>query len=176
MRIISGKYKGKRIPVSGKFRSRPTTDFAKESLFNILSNYFDFEEISVLDLFAGTGSISYEFASRGCSDIDLIESDYRTCVFINKVISELKIKSIILIQSDAFKYIRNCRKTYDIIFADPPYDLPKLESLPSLIFENDLLKENGWFIIEHSRRQDFTERPDCFDKRVYGSVHFSFFR
>jgi 16S rRNA (guanine966-N2)-methyltransferase len=176
LRIISGKYRGKRIPVSKHFVSRPTTDFAKENLFNILSNYFDFEEISVLDLFAGTGSISYEFASRGCGDIDLVDADYRACVFINKVISVLNTDAINLIQADAFKYIRNCVRAYDIIFADPPYDLPQLENIPSLIFENDLLKGDGWFIFEHSRRQDFSALPECFDKRVYGGVNFSFFK
>jgi len=176
LRIISGKYKGKRIPVSKHLKSRPTTDFAKENLFNILSNFFDFEEINVLDLFAGTGSISYEFVSRGCCDIDLVEADRRICIFISKVIADLKTNTINLIQEDAFIYIRNCIRAYDIVFADPPYDLPQLENIPSLIFENDLLKGDGWFIFEHSRKHDFSALPECFDKRVYGGVNFSFFR
>jgi 16S rRNA (guanine966-N2)-methyltransferase len=176
LRIVSGKYRGKIIPVSKQFMSRPTTDFAKENLFNILNNYFNFEDINVLDLFGGTGSISYEFASRGCSDIDLVESDQRLCVFINKVIGELKTDSIKLIREDAFRYIRNCVRAYDIVFADPPYDLPQLENIPLLIFENDLLKGDGWLIFEHSRRHDFSALPELFDKRVYGGVNFSFFK
>jgi 16S rRNA (guanine966-N2)-methyltransferase len=176
LRIISGKYKGKRISVPGQFRSRPTTDFAKENLFNIISNYFDFEDINVLDLFAGTGSISFEFASRGCSDIDLVEADRRICIFISKVTADLDTNAINLLHEDAFKYIRNCIKAYDIVFADPPYDLPQLEDIPSLIFENDLLKGDGWFIFEHSRKQDFSALPECFDTRVYGGVNFSFFK
>ena len=176
MRIVSGKYRGKRIPVSNQFASRPTTDFAKENLFNILSNYFNFEDINVLDLFGGTGSISYEFASRGCRDIDLVESDQRLCVFINKVIDELKTDAINLVREDAFMYIRNCVRAYDIVFSDPPYDLPQLENIPLLIFENELLKGDGWLIFEHSRRQDFSALPECFDKRVYGGVNFSFFK
>ena len=176
MRIISGKYKGKRITVPKQFRSRPTTDFAKENLFNILSNYFDFEEINVLDLFAGTGSISFEFASRGCSDIDLVEADRKICVFISKVTADLDINAINLVHEDAFKYIRNCIKAYDIVFADPPYDLPQLEDIPSLIFKNDLLKGDGWFIFEHSSKQDFSALPECFDTRIYGGVNFSFFK
>jgi 16S rRNA (guanine966-N2)-methyltransferase len=135
LRIISGKYKGKRITIPRQFRSRPTTDFAKENLFNIISNYFDFEELSVLELFAGTGSISFEFASRGCTDIDLVESDYKTCMFIDKVISSLNLERIKPIKADVFKFIKYCRKTYDIIFADPPYELEQIDILPSLIFK-----------------------------------------
>ncbi len=176
MRIISGKYKGKRLNIPKKFRSRPTTDFAKENLFNILSNYFDFDEINVLDLFAGTGGISFEFASRGCNDIDLVEADRRICIFISKVIADLGTNAINLVHEDAFRYIRNCIKAYDIVFADPPYDLARIEHIPALIFENDLLKGDGWFIFEHSRRQDFSALPECFDTRVYGSVNFSFFK
>ena len=176
MRIISGKYKGKKISVPKQFRSRPTTDFAKENLFNIISNYFDFEEINVLELFAGTGSISFEFASRGCSNIDLVEADSRICIFISKVAADLDTNAINLVHDDAFKYIRNCVKAYDIVFADPPYDLPQLENIPSLIFENDLLKGDGWVILEHSRKQDFSALLECFDTRVYGGVNFSFFK
>jgi 16S rRNA (guanine966-N2)-methyltransferase len=176
VRIIGGKYKGRRITIPKQFSSRPTTDFAKENLFNILSNYFDFEDINVLDLFAGTGSISFEFASRGCREIDLVEVDRRICIFISKVTTALDINAINLVHEDAFKYIRNCIKAYDIVFADPPYDLPQLEDIPSLIFENDLLKGDGWFIFEHSRKHDFSALPECFDTREYGGVNFSFFK
>jgi 16S rRNA (guanine966-N2)-methyltransferase len=176
VRIIGGKYKGRRITIPKQFSSRPTTDFARENLFNILSNYFDFESINVLDLFAGTGSISFEFASRGCREIDLVEVDRRICIFISKVTTALDINVINLVHEDAFIYIRNCIKAYDIVFADPPYDLPQLEDIPLLIFENDLLKGDGWFIFEHSRKQDFSTLPECFDTRVYGGVNFSFFK
>jgi len=176
LRIISGKYKGKRISVPRQFRFRPTTDFAKENLFNIISNYFDFEKLSVLELFAGTGSISFEFASRGCIDIDLVEADYKTYMFIDKVISSLNLERINPIKADVFKFIKYCRKTYDIIFADPPFKLEQIDILPSLIFENNLLKEKGWFILEHSKKHDFVRYPYYFDCRVYGSVNFSFFK
>ncbi len=176
MRIISGKYKGKRITIPKQFRSRPTTDFAKENLFNIVSNYFDFEKLCVLELFAGTGSISFEFASRGCTDIDLVEADYKTCMFIDKVINSLNLEKIKPIKADVFKFIKYCGKTYDIIFADPPYKLEQIDILPSLIFENNLLKERGWFILEHSKKHDFVRHSNYFDRRVYGSVNFSFFK
>ena len=176
MRIISGKYKGKRITVPKQFRSRPTTDFSKGNLFNIISNYFDFKNISVLDLFAGTGSISFEFVSRGCREIDLVEADYKTYLFINKVIGSLNLERINPIKSDVFKFVKYCRKTYDIIFADPPYELQQIDILPSLIFENNLLKEKGWFILEHSKKHDFSTHSNYFDSRVYGSVNFSFFK
>jgi 16S rRNA (guanine966-N2)-methyltransferase len=176
VRIIGGKYKGRRITIPKQFSSRPTTDFARENLFNILSNYFDFESINVLDLFAGTGSISFEFASRGCREIDLVEVDRRICIFINKVLAYLDTNAINLVHEDAFIYIRNCIKAYDIVFADPPYDLPQLEDIPLLIFENDLLKGDGWLILEHSRKQNYSALPECFDTRVYGGVNFSFFK
>ncbi len=176
MRIISGKYRGKRITIPKHFRARPTTDFARENLFNIISNYFDFKELSILDLFAGTGSVGLEFASRGCVEADLVESDYKTCIFINKVITSMKLDMVNTIRADVFKYVKYCRKTYDIVFADPPYELEQTDILPLLIFENNLLKEEGWFILEHSKKHDFSAHANCFNKRVYGSVNFSFFK
>ena len=132
--------------------------------------------VNVLDLFAGTGSISYEFASRGCMEIDLIETNYKTFMFISKVINSLNFNVINPIKYDVFGYIKYCRKTYDIIFADPPYELKHIDTLPSLIFENNLLKDKGWFILEHSKKHDFVTNPNYFDSRTYGSVNFSFFR
>lgn len=176
MRIISGQYRGKKINLPGRFGARPTTDFAKENLFNIINNYFNLDEINVLDLFGGTGSISYEFASRGCREIDLIESDYKMYTFIKEVITGLDLKVINPVKSDVFRYIKHCIKTYDLIFADPPYNLDWLENLPDLIFENKLLKDKGWFILEHSKKQDFSLHPNYFEKRLYGSVNFSFFK
>ena len=176
MRIISGQYKGKRIPVPKHFNARPTTDFAKENLFNILNNYFDFNEINVLDLFGGTGSISYEFASRGCPEIDLVENNYKTYNFIKQVIEKLNLYTINPVKSDVFRYIKNCIKKYDLIFADPPYNLQQINVIPDIIFEYKLLKDRGWFIFEHSKKQDFSSHPFYLEKRVYGGVNFSIFR
>jgi 16S rRNA (guanine966-N2)-methyltransferase len=175
LRIISGKYKGRHIRVHQKFSARPTTDFAKESLFNFLSNYFDFNITSVLDLFAGTGSISYEFASRGCPVIELVEIDNKSFSFIKKIIQELQITSIIPYLTDAYKYIRHCRNQYDLIFADPPYKDEKIALLPELIMHHDLLKTKGWFILEHSGKYDFSGQMNFKEKRTYGSVNFSVF-
>ncbi len=176
MRIISGRYKGKRITVPKHFSARPTTDFAKESLFNIINNCFEFEKINVLDLFAGTGSISYEFASRGCREIDLVENNFRTHIFIKQLIDKMDMGVINPVRSDVFRYIKRCSKTYDLIFADPPYQLIQLESIPDLIFEKGLLKDRGWFILEHSKRQDFSLHEHYRENRVYGGVNFTIFR
>lgn len=175
MRIISGKYKGRHIRVKKNFKARPTTDFAKENLFNVLSNYFDFNDIIALDLFAGTGSISLELASRGCLSVDMVESDYSSFGFVKKVIAELGIKEIRPIHSDVFKFISVCSKTYDMIFADPPYALARLAELPDLIMKSDLLKQDGWFILEHPGKYNFEDHPYFRELRRYGSVHFSIF-
>ena len=156
------------------FPSRPTTDFAKENLFNILNNYFDFEEMTVLDLFAGTGSISYEFASRG-AQVDLVEIDSRSIRFIRETLDTLKMESVQVFRADAFKAITKLDKTYDLIFADPPYQLPAINTLPDLIFNSSLLKPKGWFILEHSDKYSFTGHNRFREIRKYGSVHFSIF-
>ncbi len=156
MRIVSGKYKGHRISPPTNITARPTTDFAKESLFNVLNNRIDFEEITVLDLFAGTGNISFEFASRGVPGITSIEMNYRHAGFIRKIIQNLQFDAINLIQGDVFKYLNACKTKFDLIFADPPYDLPTLDSLPDIVFEKELLKENGVFILEHPSKKDFS--------------------
>jgi 16S rRNA (guanine966-N2)-methyltransferase len=175
LRIISGKYKGRQIRIFKKFPARPTTDFARENLFNFLNNYFDFSETSVLDLFAGTGCISYEFASRGCPFIELVEIDNRSFDFIKKIIQELQITAITPHLADAFKYIRHCRNQYDLIFADPPYNSEGIAELPGLIMKNDLLKPKGWFILEHSGKFNFSDHLNFREKRTYGSVNFSVF-
>lgn len=177
LRIIGGKYKGRLIHPHKSFRERCTTDLAKESLFNIINNNFFFEEIKVLDLFSGTGNISYEFASRGCTDITLVDINYKNIAFIKKTAKELNLtgNGIKAIQSNAFRFIKFCKTTYDIIFADPPYRAEGIESLPDLIFDNKLLKKDGWLIIEHSKTINFSEHPDFFEKRTYGNVNFSFF-
>ena len=176
MRIICGAYKNKQIVADSRLTLRPTTDFAKEGLFNILSNRYDFEEIEVLDLFSGTGSISYEFASRGCGTIHAVEMDPRHVAFIRNTSRKLEFNQIRVIRNDVFHFLSICKEQYDIVFADPPYDLRHIEKIPDLIFEHDILKTDGIFILEHSKRNDFTGHDYLFDKRRYGNVHFSFFK
>lgn len=176
MRIISGKYKGKRLMAPKKLPVRPTTDFAKESLFNILNNHFYFDELAVIDLFAGTGNISFEFASRGCPQILCVDADAGCIQYINKIVSELNFP-IRTIKTDVFKYLEKATLKADIIFADPPYDLPleQFEKIAKLVFENNLLAEEGILIIEHSKHTSLTHLPHfSFEKRYGGSV-FSFF-
>ena len=175
MRIVSGRFKGKTFTPKG-FNARPTTDFAKEGLFNILINNFDLEEIEVLDLFAGTGSISFEFASRGTSRIDLVELNFNHLKFISSVIKELGLKQIHTIKGNAFQFIKACSYKYDIVFADPPYELEGIDTIPDLIFEKSLLKDDGWLILEHSGNYHFENHPRFSQERHYGSVHFSIFK
>ncbi len=175
MRIISGKYKGRRISAPNNITARPTTDFAKEGLFNLLNNRIDFEGIDVLDLFSGTGSISFEFASRDCNSVISIEQNERHCAFIRKVCSELKIETLQLLKTDVFKYINSCHIQFDMIFADPPYELSTLPNIPDLIFENNLLKPGGLLVLEHSAKHQFSQHPHFSDHRNYGNVNFSFF-
>ncbi len=176
MRIIGGKYKGRVIQVNRNFNARPTTDFAREGLFNILSNIFDFSKINVLDLFGGTGSISFEFVSRGCPSVDIVEISLHSLKSIQSMISLTGISGINLIRADVFRYIKSCRKKYNIIFADPPYSLKTITKIPELIFNSDLLEENGLFILEHPRIYHFEDHPCFSDHRSYGNVHFTFFR
>lgn len=177
MRVISGIYKSRRFDVPHSFKARPTTDFAKENLFNVLSNYIDFEEnIRALDLFAGTGSISIELVSRGCDQVTSVEKDRDHFIFICKVIQELKTDKCLPVRGDVFKYIKSGREKFDFIFADPPYELKGLETLPDLIFENNLLKEDGLFVLEHGKKDNFEGHPHFVERRVYGSVNFTIFQ
>ncbi len=175
MRIISGKYKGRYIPVRKNFKARPTTDFAKENLFNILNNNFDFSELVVLDLFSGTGSISYEFASRGCKKVVSVEKDFRSFDFIRKTAKDLQLDSIKTIRADTFTFLQKSKEQFDIVFADPPYDLENLEDIPTEVFNSNVLKENGWLILEHGNKHQFNDFQNLTDKRKYGSVNFSIF-
>ncbi|MCX6262875.1 MAG: RsmD family RNA methyltransferase, partial [Bacteroidia bacterium] len=155
MRIIGGKYKGRKInPISG-LKARPTTDFARESLFNILNNRVDFESISVLDLFSGTGSIGFEFASRGAEVVHLVEKDKKHILGIRHTINNIGFTNIKPIHIDVKAFLKTCRFKYDIVFADPPYDLAWLKNVPDLVFGADILKEDGFFILEHPRALDF---------------------
>jgi 16S rRNA (guanine966-N2)-methyltransferase len=176
LRIISGKYKGKVINPPKNFRARPTTDFAKEALFNILYNSLDLSELKVLDLFSGTGSIGFEFASRGVRFVEMIEKNYAHYEFIKKTILDLKLENARAIKTDVFIYIKHIHETFDLIFADPPYDMTGIEELPDKILSSQILKPEGWFILEHPKRMNFSGNSTCFDERAYGGVHFSFFR
>ncbi|MDO5571029.1 MAG: 16S rRNA (guanine(966)-N(2))-methyltransferase RsmD [Bacteroidales bacterium] len=175
MRIIRGKYGRRRFDVPKNISARPTTDFARENLFNVLNNVMDFEEISALDLFAGTGAISFELLSRGASKVVSVEKHSTQYDFINKVARELKDENIITIKGDVFKFISSSKEKFDFIFADPPYDLPNLSQIPELIFKAGLLKRDGIFVLEHSRKNDFSDMPEFDELRTYGSVNFSFF-
>lgn len=175
MRIISGKYKGRRLSIPPSFKARPTTDFAKENLFNILNNLIDWEGIEALDLFGGTGSISFELVSRGCSSVICVEKFPSSYSFIEKTKTLLDAKELFLYKADVFKYLNTCRTQFDFIFADPPYDLLHLEDVPKMILEKNLLKPGGIFVMEHSKANDFSSLPLFAEKRVYGSVNFSIF-
>ena len=162
-------------PPSG-LKARPTTDLARESLLNILNNRYDFAEISLLDLFAGTGAISYEFASRGTDDIDLVETERRYCEFISSTIRKLGISNARVHRIDVRDFLKVCHKQYDIIFADPPYDIPWLREIPELVFRSGAVKDKSLFILEHPKSYSFTNHPQFTGHRNYGSVNFSFFK
>ena len=176
MRIISGTHKGKSIVAPKNLPVRPTTDFAKEALFNILENNFYMDDIHVLDLFSGTGNISYEFASRGVRSVTSIDQNYGCIKFIKKTISELNYTTVQVIKNDVFKFLKQSSQTYDIIFADPPYDLNNISEIVTLVMENNLLSDNGWLIIEHDKRTDLSTYLSFIQLRKYGNVNFSFFQ
>ena len=176
MRIIGGKYKGRRISPPAGFTARPTTDFARESLFNILNNRIGFEDVSVLDLFAGTGSISYEFASRGAREVHLVEMDIRHVSGIRRIIKELGITNIKTIHIDVRAYLKTCSVKYDVVFADPPYSLSWLREIPDLVAGSGIMKEEGFFILEHPKAMSFSSHKLFFEHRNYGGVNFSFFK
>jgi 16S rRNA (guanine(966)-N(2))-methyltransferase RsmD len=175
LRIIGGRYKGRRINPPANFKARPTTDFAREGLFNILNNRVDFESINVLDLFSGTGSISYEFASRGAATVHLVETDPGHISGIKKILKELDLHNVRLIHIDVRAYLKTCSTKYDIVFADPPYELSWLPELPDLVTQAGVIKDDGFFILEHPRGISFAGHKSFFEHRSYGGVNFSFF-
>lgn len=177
MRIISGKFKGRRFsPPADKWPTRPTTDYAKEGLFNILQNNLDFEELKVLDLFGGTGSHGYEFISRGCTDVTYVDKFGGCLKFVQKTTEKLDIQDYMkIVRSDVFKFIKRSTEQYNYIFAGPPYALPIIDTIPDEIFKYNLLKENGWFVMEHNPNHDYEEHPHFWQKRNYGKTIFSFF-
>ncbi len=176
MRIISGTLGGRRISPPSKMPfTRPTTDIAKEGLFNILQNKIDFEYIVTLDLFGGTGCISYELASRGANDLTIVEKDAVMFNFIKKNIEDFKIENTKLLKMDVFNYLKTCTDKFDFIFAGPPYALGTIDNLPKIICKNNLIKKDGYFVLEHTPRNDYT-KFDGFDfVRNYGTTLFSFF-
>ena len=176
MRIIGGELGRRRInPPAHMPHTRPTTDVAKEGLFNIISNNLDIEELKTLDLFGGTGSISYELASRGARDLTIVEKDSRMHEFIKKTAGELQLENFKVIRMDVFKFIDQCTDKFDFIFAGPPYGLGNIDDLPKLIFEKQLLNTKGWFVLEHTPRNDYKRFPFFSTERNYGTTVFSIF-
>lgn len=175
MRIISGKNRGRHIVAPDNLPVRPTTDLGKESLFNILNNYFYLDQVKVLDLFSGTGNLTYEFASRGAVSVIAVDADQRCTNFIRKTITTLKYDNVAIIRQDAFAYTAACRQKFDIIFADPPYQLEGIEKIVENVFKNELLNPDGWLVLEHSKEHDFSDDPHFFEHRCYGKLNFTFF-
>ena len=193
MRIITGKYKGRHFDIPRSFKARPTTDFAKENIFNVMAGYIDFDGATALDLFSGTGSITLELVSRGCAGVVSIELDRDHHRFIRQCLDRLEGVSsdaqrrppsgvgrsalnVQCIRGDVFRFVKSCRMQFDFIFADPPYALKELADIPALVLDNGLLKPGGVFVFEHGKDHDFAQHPRFVEHRSYGSVNFSIFR
>lgn len=176
MRIITGIYKGRHFEIPNTFKARPTTDFAKENIFNVLNGYIDFNEATALDLFSGTGSISLELLSRGCASVISVEADREHNAFIKQCLKKLGTEKCIPLRGDAFRFIKKCKQQFDFIFADPPYALPELPTIPNLILQHGLLKPEGILVFEHGKHYSFNDIPGFIEHRAYGSVNFSLFR
>lgn len=175
MRIIRGKYGRRRFDVPSNITARPTTDFARENLFNVLENLIDFDGLTALDLFAGTGAISFELLSRGCASVTAVEKASTQYAFMKKVEAQLKCDNLNLLRGDALRYIESSLAQFDIVFADPPYDLKGFAEIPEKILNSSLLAPGAIFIIEHSRNHNFSHLPHFSSQRTYGSVNFSIF-
>jgi 16S rRNA (guanine(966)-N(2))-methyltransferase RsmD len=175
MRVIRGKYRGRKFSPPKNFPSRPTTDYAKESLFNILENKVHFEDSHVLDLFAGTGNISLEFLSRGALSVLSIDSSFVSFKFMKKALNEIGIENWKVIKNDVFKYAVKIERQYEIVFADPPFGLKEIYKIPTLVFESNLIKDDGLLIIEHGKETDYKDATNFVETRNYGGVNFSFF-
>lgn len=177
MRIIRGKYGRRRFEVPTNITARPTTDFARENIFNVMENLVDFEDgPTALDLFAGTGAITFEFLSRGCSSVTAVEKASTQYNFIRKIATQLNVDNLTLLRTDALRFINAASHSYDIVFADPPYDLPNFSEIAPAVLNSRLLKAGSLFIIEHSKNYDFSNLPHFLEHRAYGSVNFSIFR
>lgn len=175
MRIISGKYGRRRFDVPKNITARPTTDFARENIFNVLENIASFDDKSACDLFAGTGAVSFEFLSRGCNYVTAVEKAPVQSAFIKKVAEILGDQNIHVVRADVFKFIQDNALAYDFIFADPPYDHPRFDEIPGLILNSNLVRPGSVVIIEHSKTRDFSTLPGFNQRRAYGSVNFSIF-
>ncbi len=176
MRIIGGKLKGKTILPPAGYKARPTTDFAREALFNILDNEYEFDDLKVLDLFGGTGAVSYEFASRGVGRVYCVEMSRENASFIKTESSRLGLGNVTMVRDNVFDFLNVCHEKFDIVFADPPYAIDGLETIPDKIFEKDILHPDCYFILEHGPGHDFSSHPHFFKQRSYGKVHFTFFK
>ena len=175
MRIIGGRLKGKVILPPAGYKARPTTDFAKEGLFNILDNEYEFQDLKVLDLFGGTGSIAFEFASRGAARVYCVEMARENASFIKTEAQRLGLDNVTMVRDNVFDFLSICRERFDLVFADPPYALEGLERLPDLVFAADILYPERYFILEHGDEHSFVNHPRFVKERHYGRVHFSFF-
>lgn len=176
MRIITGEYKGRHFDIPRTFKARPTTDFAKENIFNVLTALVDFDGATALDLFSGTGSISLELVSRGCTQVVSVELDRDHHRFICDCMKKLGTQACIPLRGDVFRFLKSCRQQFDFIFADPPYALQELTTIPDIVFAQNLLKDGAPMVLEHGSDHDFSAHPHFFDHRQYGSVNFSIFR
>ncbi len=176
MRIVGGKYKGKKIQAPKGLRARPTTDFAKESLFNILNNQIDFEGLEVLDLFGGTGNISYEFISRRAAKVWTVEMDRKACDFIRKFKESNELDALKVVKANVYQFLKTIDMKFDLVYADPPYAHKHVATLHEKLLDADLLKDDGMIIIEHGPETDYANSPYLLDHRKYGHVHFSFFK
>lgn len=175
MRIIGGKLKGKPILPPAGYKARPTTDFAKEGLFNVLGNEYEFEGLKVLDLFGGSGSIAYEFASRGATRVYCVEMVRENASFIKKEAERLGLGNVTMVRDNVFDFLSICKEKFDLIFADPPYNIDGLETIPDRVLSRDILHPGCYFILEHGDEHSFREHPLFKKEKVYGRVHFSFF-
>lgn len=176
MRIIRGKYGRRRFEPPSNIKARPTTDFARENIFNVIENLIDIEGITALDLFSGTGAISFELLSRGAASVTAVEKALPQANFILKTATTLQDEDLHLIRGDALKYIVNSKTKFDFIFADPPYDMENFDDVPKLILNSKMLKPGTLFVMEHSKNHDFSNLPFFIQHRVYGSVNFSLFK
>ena len=176
MRIIGGRLKGKTILPPARYKARPTTDFAREALFNILVNEYEFDDLQVLDLFGGTGAVSFEFGSRGVGRVYCVEMARENASFIKTEARRLGLGNVTMVRDNVFDFLNVCHEKFDIIFADPPYALEGLETIPDKVLEKNILHPDCYFILEHGPGHDFSSHPRFFKQRSYGKVHFTFFK
>lgn len=176
MRIITGLYKGRRFDIPRSFKARPTTDFAKENIFNVLAGHIDLEGKQALDLFSGTGGITLELLSRGCDRVVSVEIDRDHHAFIKQCLAKIGAVNCLPLRADALRFVKSCRQKFDFIFADPPYALGELAAIPGMVFASGILSEGGVFVLEHGAKNDFSSDAHFIERREYGSVNFSIFK